>query len=435
MTTVPARWTAALRGILFRPRGPFRRSFFRSPLRGPWLTAIFASALLVGVTAEFVTGLLSYAAYNPDLLGNDKTPGKGILGFYLFDWPTHPHWLYRVSQGLHVTLGMAVIPLLLGKLWSVIPKLFSWPPVRSPAHLLERLSLLLLVGGAIFEFATGVVNVQYWYVFPASFYRVHLYGAWIFIAAFVMHAVLKFPTVVRALRSRRLRTELHTDRGHTVPEDPDPDELVSPDPAPATISRRGAVGLVGTGSLLLAGLTVGQTLGGRWRQTALLAPRRADPGRGPNGFQINKTAAFRGVTAAAREPTWRLAVHGPTTRITLSRGELLAMPQHAARLAIACVEGWSSGNQTWSGVRLRDLARLAGVATPASAQVQSLQRGGAFAAATLRRNQILDADSLLALTVNGAELSLDHGYPARVIVPDNPGVHNTKWVERITFTK
>ena len=35
--------------------------------------------------------------------------------------------------------------------------------------------------------------------------------------------------------------------------------------------------------------------------------------------------------------------------------------------------------------------------------------------------------------LHGAALSLDHGFPARVIVPDNPGVHNTKWVTRMTF--
>ena len=37
------------------------------------------------------------------------------------------------------------------------------------------------------------------------------------------------------------------------------------------------------------------------------------------------------------------------------------------------------------------------------------------------------------LQVNGTDLSPDHGYPARVIVPDNPGVHNTKWVASLTF--
>lgn len=51
----------------------------------------------------------------------------------------------------------------------------------------------------------------------------------------------------------------------------------------------------------------------------------------------------------------------------------------------------------------------------------------------LRDNQVADPHSLLALTVNGAALSLDHGFPARVIVPAAPGVMNTKWVARMTF--
>ena len=186
--------------------GPFRRSFWRSPIRGPWLTSILGLVLLGGVSVMFVTGLLSYAAYNPDLSRlNDETPGKGWLGFYLFSWPTHPEWLYRVNQGVHVTLGVVLVPILLAKLWSVLPKLFEWPPVRNPAHALERLSLFLLVGGAVFEFATGIMNIQQWYVFPGSFYTLHLYGAWVFTAAFVVHLGLKAPTVIRSLRSRGQR--------------------------------------------------------------------------------------------------------------------------------------------------------------------------------------------------------------------------------------
>jgi DMSO/TMAO reductase YedYZ molybdopterin-dependent catalytic subunit len=46
---------------------------------------------------------------------------------------------------------------------------------------------------------------------------------------------------------------------------------------------------------------------------------------------------------------------------------------------------------------------------------------------------VLDPDALLALRVNGADLSPDHGYPARVVVPALPGVHCTKWVRSITF--
>ena len=55
----------------------------------------------------------------------------------------------------------------------MIPKLFAWPAVRNAASALERLSLLLLVGGALFEFATGVLNIQNYYPWHFDF----VYGA------------------------------------------------------------------------------------------------------------------------------------------------------------------------------------------------------------------------------------------------------------------
>jgi DMSO/TMAO reductase YedYZ molybdopterin-dependent catalytic subunit len=418
--------------------GPFRRSFWRSPIRGPWLTSVFGLILLGGISVLFVTGLLSYAAYNPDLSPvNDQTAGKGLLGFYLFSWPTHPVWLYRLNQGVHVILGLVLVPILLAKLWSVLPKLFELPPVRSVAHALERLSLFLLVGGAVFEFATGILNIQQWYVFPGSFYRLHFYGAWVFIAGFVVHVGLKTPRMVRALRSRSLRRELRTDTAHTVPEPPDDGHLVSPSPAAPTISRRGALAFAGGGSLLLLALSIGQSLGGPLRRTALLAPHGQEVASGSGDFQINVTAGQAGIRAAETGASWRLVLGhtGPAggAPVSLARTQLLAMTQHTAHLPIACVEGWSTGNQVWTGVRLRDLARMAGTAQPASVLVESLERGGTDRRTVLSSGQIMAPDSLLALRVNGADLSLDHGYPARVIVPANPGVHNTKWVTRLTF--
>lgn len=385
--------------------------------------------LLVGITVLFVTGLLSYAAYNPGLAPvNDKTPGKGVLGFYLFAWPTGPVWLYRLTQGTHVTLGITLVPVLLAKLWSVVPKLFALPPARSAAHALERISLLLLVGGGLFEFTTGILNVQLDYVFPGSFYPLHFYGAWVFFAAFVAHALLKTPAAVRAVR--------HRSDPSGKPADSAAAGLVAPRPDPPTMSRRGALGLVGGGSLLLFLTTVGQSLGGPFRRTALLAPHgTADPGGGPNGFQINKTAAYAGITAAdTHDDAWRLVVTGRTGTVRLTRDRLLAMDLHSSSLPIACVEGWSTADQWWRGVPLRNLAALVGHDTdPPDVLVESLQRHGAFRRAALRANQVADPLSLLALQVNGEELSPDHGYPARIIVPAAPGVLNTKWVARLTF--
>ncbi|HEY9414326.1 MAG TPA: molybdopterin-dependent oxidoreductase [Pseudonocardia sp.] len=403
-------------------RSPFAPSFWRSPLRGPWLTSVLGVVLLGGITLLFVTGLLSYAAYNPDLSPvNDKTPDKGVLGFYLFSWPTDPHWLYRLNQGVHVTLGVTLIPVLLAKLWSVVPKLFTLPPARSLAHALERISLLLLVGGALFEFVTGVLNVQLDYVFPGSFYPLHFYGAWVFFAAFVAHAVLKMPLAWRNLR--RLREEKT--------------ELVSPDPARPTVSRRGALWFVGSGSLLLFVTTAGQNFDGVLRRTALLAPHGgAEPASGPGGFQINKTAAYAGIDPReTSEEAWRLVVVGRAGRtVRLGRAELLQLPLHSSALPIACVEGWSTSDQWWRGVRLRDLAALVGYEDdPPDVFVESLQRHGAFRRAALRANQVADPRSLLALSVNGEDLTPDHGHPARIIVPAAPGVLNTKWVAKLTF--
>ncbi|MEU0068238.1 molybdopterin-dependent oxidoreductase [Streptomyces sp. NPDC006332] len=409
------------------PRTPFSPAFWRSPLRGPWFTSVLGVVLLGGITVLFLTGLLSYAAYNPDLSPvNDKTPDKGILGFYLFSWPTDPRWLYRLNQGVHVTLGVTLIPVLLAKLWSVVPKLFTLPPARSLAHALERFSLLLLVGGALFEFVTGVLNVQLDYVFPGSFYRLHFYGAWVFFSAFLVHAVLKTPAALRNLRQPA------EEQAELTP----PSELVSPDPAEPSVSRRGALGLVGGGSLLLLATTAGQTVDGPLRRTALLAPHGgAEPGTGPGGFQINKTAAYAGIDAAQTgEEAWRLVVSGRTGTVRLSRSELATrFPLYSAALPIACVEGWSTSDQLWRGVRLRDLAALVGYEEPTDVLVESLQRHGAFRRAALRANQVADPRSLLALFVNGEDLTPDHGHPARVIVPAAPGVLNTKWVARMTF--
>jgi DMSO/TMAO reductase YedYZ molybdopterin-dependent catalytic subunit len=414
------------------PPGPFRPGFWRSPLRGQWLTSVLGLVLLGGLSVQAITGLLSYAAYDPRLPGNDETSGAGLLHFYLFSWPAGPASLYRVNQGIHVTLGIALVPIVLAKLWSVLPKLFSWPPAASPAQVLERISLVMLVGGVLFEFATGILDIQNYYVFPFSFYTAHLYGAWVFIAGFVIHAILKFPHMRAGLRTRSLRRELATPLSATMPEAPDPHGLRAASPAAPTVSRRGLLAGVAGGSATLVVLVVGQSIGGWTRRTALFAPRglsAANSGTPP----VNRTAGVIGLTAADVGPAYRLVLVG-SRQVTLNREQLAALPQRTAVLPIACVEGWSVAG-SWTGIRLADLARLAGISDPGGARVESLERHGSFKMAALSGTQVTDPRSMLALRLNGADLSWDHGYPARTIVPAAPGVHNTKWVNKIIFTE
>jgi DMSO/TMAO reductase YedYZ molybdopterin-dependent catalytic subunit len=395
---------------------------FRSPLRGPWLTTVLGSILLVGVTIVAVTGFLSQAAYMPQLGDNAIVPVALPL---TFDWPTHPAWLYGLTQGLHINVGLVVIPLLLVKLWSVIPRLFAFPPVNSPAQAIERVAIALLVGSAIFELATGVCNFQDWYPFGFNFVVAHYYGAVVFVGALLTHVLVKLPLMRRAWRERGGLAPLREDLAHFTPEPARAGDLAPVAPAPPTITRRGVLGIAGAGALTLLAANVGETIGGPLRRTALLAPRRED-------FPINKTARSVRVTPAMVGPGWRLELVAGETRRTFSRSQLLAMDLRSESLPIACVEGWTT-TQDWQGVPLVRLAQLAGAADADRVTVESLQPRGVLRAATLSHDQFSDERALLALRVNGADLSLDHGYPARIIVPALPGVHNTKWVARMTF--
>ncbi len=106
------------------------------------------------------------------------------------------------------------------------------------------------------------------------------------------------------------------------------------------------------------------------------------------------------------------------------------MTQHTETLPIACVEGWSASAE-WTGVRLRDLLDLVDAPAGSTVVVRSLQQSGAFRASEVRGNLADDDLTLLALHLDGAPLSIDHGYPCRLIAPNRPGVLQTKWVSRI----
>lgn len=194
-------------------------------------------------------------------------------------------------------LGLVLVPVVLAKLWSVVPKLVTWPPARSLTDLLERGTVPLLVGSVLFEIVTGVLNIQYDYVIGFSFYAADYGGAWVIIGAFVAHTVLKVPRMVAGLRRRA---------------DPPDHDLVADDPLPPTISRRSALALVG--GALVGVLSVGQVLDGPLRGTALLLPRRrttAVPGGGPNDFPVKGAdgpvgPGPAGPAAAHRGPVDRL---------------------------------------------------------------------------------------------------------------------------------
>ncbi|GLW34301.1 molybdopterin-dependent oxidoreductase [Actinoplanes regularis] len=371
-------------------RGPLRPGVFRSTARSTRLTSQVGLALGVTFAVCFLTGLLSHLIQHPPAW---------------FWWPSRPVQLYRFTQGVHVATGLASVPLLGVKLWSVYPRLFTWPPIRSVAHAAERAGVAVLVAAALFQTISGVLNISRWYApMPFFFTAGHYWVAWLGVGGLLVHIGVQLP-VARAALARP-----------------------APGPGPDGLSRRGLLGGVAAAAGVITLTTVGQTvrpLSG----LAVLAPRR--PGVGPQGLPVNRTANGAGVRALASDPAYRLVVVGPGRRVSLDLAALGALPQHTAELPIACVEGWSATGQ-WSGVRLRDLVALVSTDPDrATVLVESLQPAGRYRSSTVPPEHVRDPSTLIALRLGGEALHLDHGYPARLIAPNRPGVSQTKWIGRI----
>ncbi|MCW6003285.1 molybdopterin-dependent oxidoreductase [Micromonospora sp. CPCC 205371] len=361
---------------------PPRPEDFRSPAHTPAVAARIGLWLGVAFTVCFLTGLLSHAAQHP--------PGW-------FTWPTRPVSLYRITQGAHVISGVAAIPLLLAKLWSVYPRLFIRPPSRPPgravAHGAERLSILVLLCAAFFELASGLFNAVQSYPWRFFFVETHYAAGWIAAGALAVHIGVKLPRIGGGLGER-------------------------PDPRRRAFLR---IAWLSTGAAVLA--TAGGTV--PWlSRVSVLAWR--SPG-GPQGLPVNRTAAAAGIQVPAN---WRLAITWPGGTAELTLDELATLRQRTATLPIACVEGWSA-TATWTGVPVPDLLAAVGAPTRRAIRVSSLEQSGLYATSLLPPAHTADPLTLLALRVNGEVLSADHGFPCRIIAPSRPGVLQTKWVTRL----
>jgi hypothetical protein len=394
--------------------GPLRAGAFRSALHDERSASLIGTALGIAFTTAFLTGLVSHELQ----LAHPPT------------WiPDRPVWIYRFTQGLHVASGLAAIPLLLAKLWTVYPKLFGWPPVKSLLHALERLSIAVLVAGAIFELVTGLLNVIQWYPWKFAFKPTHYWVAWITVGALILHLAVKAPAIARGYRRQPSPSDVeHVEHVEHVEatEHVDATEHAEHGRGQGTASRRALLLTTGAAVGVVTLTTVGQSV--TWLHGLdLLAPR--DPSVGPQGIPINRTAGQAGVLTSAFALDWELEVDGPRPyRLTLD--QLGALPQYEAVLPISCVEGWSV-NGRWQGVRLLDLLDRAGARPGADIRIVSLEKAGFYATTTMTREYSRDPLTLLALRLGGQRLALDHGYPARIIAPGRPGVLQTKWVRRI----
>jgi DMSO/TMAO reductase YedYZ molybdopterin-dependent catalytic subunit len=243
------------------------------------------------------------------------------------------------------------------------------------------------------------------------------------------------------------------DRRATFPASEDGHEQAEP---PPVISRRALVTGLGIGGVILVGGAMllrpraraeHAALAGRLRAARGLPPVTAAqdvadrlPGLTPiltpvdQFFRIDTAITLPRVDAS----TWRLRIHGRVRdEVVLDLDQLIDLGLEEHDATITCVSnevgGGLVGTARWTGVPLARVLALAGPDPDADQLVGRSVDGWTGGFPT-----VLAAapDALVAIGMNGVELPVRHGYPARLIVPGLYGyVSATKWLSEIELTR
>ncbi|WP_076260147.1 molybdopterin-dependent oxidoreductase [Intrasporangium flavum] len=212
----------------------------------------------------------------------------------------------------------------------------------------------------------------------------------------------------------------------------------------------GSAGVVVLSALAAAG---GQLRAGATRVKDIVLPRPASPAKAfPAGIESQvkgisplrtPTEKFYRVDTNLTVPqvdvdTWSLQVDGMVERpFTMTFAELSAMPLIERDITMTCVSnevgGGYVGAARWLGVRLTDVLDRAGVKGNPD-QVFSTAVDG-FTISTPLAVVRDGRDAMIAIGMNGRQLTDVHGFPARLITPGLYGfVGATKWLTKLTLT-
>jgi DMSO/TMAO reductase YedYZ molybdopterin-dependent catalytic subunit len=160
--------------------------------------------------------------------------------------------------------------------------------------------------------------------------------------------------------------------------------------------------------------------------------------------------------------TYRLSIGGAVrSKLSLSYADIRAMPSRTCIATLECAgnsrvflvppapgaqwELGAVGNAEWTGVPLSMLLERAGLADEVCELVlEGADRGvpreepkppeSISYARSIPRAQAMQRDVLIAYQMNGRDLTPDHGYPLRAIVPGHYGMASVKWLTAIIAT-
>lgn len=132
---------------------------------------------------------------------------------------------------------------------------------------------------------------------------------------------------------------------------------------------------------------------------------------------------------------WKFRIDGLVAEPTeWSWDEFQKLPRVKVFSDFHCVTRWSRLGNVWEGVSTRELVERAGGLLPDANFV--VAHGYDFGWTTnLPANEFLSEDALIALTHDGQPISMEHGGPARGIVPRLYAWKSAKWISGVEFLR
>ena len=129
---------------------------------------------------------------------------------------------------------------------------------------------------------------------------------------------------------------------------------------------------------------------------------------------------------------WRLEVFGLVEQpLSLSLAELLALPQVKVFSDFHCVTRWSRLGNLWEGVATRTIAERAKIKPEAQfVLVHAYDNGWTT---NLPLEHFLAADALLTHRHDEQPISLEHGGPVRLLIPQLYAWKSAKWIRGLEF--
>ena len=161
-------------------------------------------------------------------------------------------------------------------------------------------------------------------------------------------------------------------------------------------------------------------------------------------------------SVAVNPKLWKLSIEGDGVEkpLTLTYDDLLKLPSKTITRYVECAGNGRSFFQTflkkpaeggqwhlgawgvaeWTGVPLSELLNRAGIKKTAT-EVMPIGLDKPHVRRPMPVSKAMEEDTMLVYMMNGDILPIDHGFPARVLVPGWVGVANIKWVGSIQVTE